>query len=130
MDTDVIEVMLCVNDQYGNDSGICRKAEFRWRDSDRIESMLELECDDVPFSSHYSDGWIELDNRVYQIQAYGTCVGNIFWDMVNLSPNLAVAMINQLCDLNAVCTTGFSEIFDKYNRGHITEDDIYEVMPF
>lgn len=130
MENDLIEVMIACNGEYGNIEEDARQFEFRWLDEREPEPMLDFYAD-IPYEEHYNEGYILVDNVRYNIKGYGTMVGNVYWDAVQMLPTDAVQLINQLIVNGAVCQGGFEEVFEKAEAEEpITEEDLLVFMPF
>jgi hypothetical protein len=104
-------IMICKNDQHGNDTGRISAINVSTKDGDNAE-----------FSHQWNGvrgGWtqthVRIGRRKFPITGYNTYVGNIFWDLVTVTPEVGAEIMKWLKQLpDFQCEGGTVEFTERY----------------
>lgn len=108
----MIDLMLCVNDEYGNTEKECRGIDI-YIDGDLA---MQIECQlsflEIP------DNVIQIDNQVMKWDSRGTMVGNVFWNSYGVMGADVVLLLNNLKDSqNINLNEAWQPLWDRWKSG-------------
>ncbi|HXG85647.1 MAG TPA: hypothetical protein VNI84_16610 [Pyrinomonadaceae bacterium] len=121
-----VSIAFACNDDYGNDEGKFSAAEIG-------DDLLSLENKYFPpkcprleirfkpeigggFAAAKGRGYVKISKRKFSIVGYKSHWGNIMWDLVIVTPETAIEIINHLKKLDCFsCDGGGKNFFDKFN---------------
>lgn len=104
---DLIDVMLCCNEQNGTTANHVQAVE--------IPDHINLVGDE---RFRLVEGGFRIKGKVFAFHHYQGYVGNIFWDCAWVTPEVAAALINYLKGLGDWdCEEAESKLWDKWEAG-------------
>jgi hypothetical protein len=104
-------ILLCENDEYGNATGRIQSIEVR--NSDHDEASFSHNWNGV--RGGIGDNFIRIGRRKFPITGVNFYVGNIFWNLVTVTPKVGAEIMSYIKKLPAFqCEGGTVEFCQRF----------------